>query len=145
MSRGIRGYGPGKFNTIIDSLVYDMVNQGMGSESCGDVSEVGFYAETILLGPDSVKDAEEAAADDPGAKGVLTDEETDLLKNSYGAIMSENDQGFVAVDYYDTQKELEKDWAEIEASASPEEEDEEEDEEEEEEEDADAEEAEEEA
>ena len=148
MSRGIRRYGPGKFNTILDGIVYQMIGEGMGSESCGDVFEVGFYAETILLGPESVKEAERIAADDPHAKGALTDEEVDLLKDSYGAIMAENEQGFVTVDYYETEKELEKDWSEVEADASPEEEDEEGDEdeeEEEEEEDADAEEAEEEA
>lgn len=124
MSRGIRRYGPGKFNTIIDSVIYGMINSGMVHESTGDVSEVGFYAESILLGPDGVKDAEDEAEEYKShTDGILTEEEKDLIKESYAAVMVENDQGFVTVDYYDTKKEYEKDWEEIEADASPEEED----------------------
>jgi hypothetical protein len=144
MSRGIRRYGPGKFNTIIDAVVYDMINSGMGGESCGDVSEVGFAAETLLLGPEILKEAEEVASELPGPRGEpLTDEEKDLLKESYAAIMVENDQGFVTVDYYDDKKEFEKDWEEIQDDASADEDDEDdEDEEEESEENAETEEAE---
>jgi hypothetical protein len=145
MSRGIRGYGPGKFNTIIDSLIYDMIGNGMGSESCGDVSEVGFYAESILLGPDAVEDVEKAAKGDSKAKDALSPEEADLIKNSYAAVMVENEQGFVTVDYYETKKEFDKDWAEIEDDASPEDEEGVDEDGEEEEEEAETEEAEEEA
>jgi len=135
MSNGIRGYGPGKFGTIIDMIVYDMIGQGMGSESCGDVSEVGFYAETIELGPDSVKDAEEVAKEDGEkgkSKGYLTDEERELISESCCAIMVENEQGSVTVDYYEDEKEFKKDWEEIQKDAEVEEEEEDEDEEEEE-------------
>lgn len=131
-SGGIRRYGPGKFNTILDSIVYSMISEGMGSESCGDVSEVGFAAELIELGDDdAVKDAERIAAESGDAP--LTQEEKDRLTSSVGAIMVENDQGFVTIDYYDDEKELDKDWEEIEDDASPEDEEEGEEEEEEEE------------
>lgn len=131
MSKGIRRYGPGKFNTILDGVIYGMVNSGIGDQSCGDVSEVGFYAESILLGPDAIPEAEtEAKEFKSRTDGFLTDEEKDLIRNSYGAIMVENDQGFVSVDYYDTQEEYEADWAEIEEDASPEDEGEEDEEEE---------------
>jgi hypothetical protein len=120
MSRGIRRYGPGKFNTILDSVIYQMIGEGMGDESCGDVSEVGFYAEKIGLGPDAVKEAERII--DENGDGPLTDEERKMIEESVGAIMAENDQGFVTVDYYDKEKEFDKDWAEVEDDASGEDE-----------------------
>lgn len=129
MSKGIRRYGPGKFNTILDAVVYGMCGEGMGDESCGDVSEVGFAAEKIYFGDDSVKEAERIAND--FRKGPLTDEEREMLEDSVGAIMVENEQGFVTVDYYDDEKEFDKDWDEVEEDASPEDGEEDEDEEEE--------------
>lgn len=114
MSKGIRRYGPGKFNTILDSVIYSMCNEGMGDESCGDVSEVGFFAEKVSLGKDAVKEAERIGAEGDG----LTDEEVEMVRSSVGAIMVEGEQGFVTVDYYDNEKELEKDWEEIQDDAS---------------------------
>ena len=138
-SGGIRRYGKGKFNTILDSIIYSMIGEGMGSESCGDVSEVGFAAEMIELGDeDVVKEAERIAAESGDAP--LTQEEKDRLTESVGAIMVENDQGFVTVDYYDDEDELDKDWDEVQDDASTDDEDGDDGEEEEEEEDADAEE-----
>ncbi len=138
-SGGIRRYGKGKFNTILDSIIYSMIGEGMGSESCGDVSEVGFAAEMIELGDeDVVKEAERIAAERGDAP--LTQEEKDRLTESVGAIMVENDQGFVTVDYYDDEDELDKDWDEVQDDASTDDEEGDDGEEEEEEEDADAEE-----
>ncbi len=138
-SGGIRRYGKGKFNTILDSIIYSMIGEGMGSESCGDVSEVGFAAEMIELGDeDVVKEAERIAAESGDAP--LTQEEKDRLTESVGAIMVENDQGFVTVDYYDDEDELDKDWDEVQDDASTDDEEGDDGEEEEEEEDADAEE-----
>lgn len=131
MPRGIRRYGPGKYNLIVDSYVHSTILEGMGDESCGDVSEVGFAADSVLLGSDSLDEIERIAAEDKsGLRGGLTDEERDLIKESYGAIVVENDQGFVTVDYYDTQKEFDKDWAEVQDDADGEEEEGEEEEEE---------------
>lgn len=48
--------------------------------------------------------------------------------------MVENEQGFVSVDYYDDEEELDKDWEEIQEDASPEDDESEEEEEDEEEE-----------
>src|SRR4029077_13470721 len=141
MSRGIRRYGPGKFNTILDSVIHQMTLDGT-CESAGDVSEVGFYANKVELCPDSVKDAEEIAG--KSGDGPLTVEEIDLLTESVGAIVVESEQGLVTVDYYDDEEELDKDWEEVEDDAAVEEEEDEEEEEgdESEEEDAETEEAE---
>ena len=35
MAKGIRRYGPGKFNTLIDSLVYDLDLSGAGDRETG--------------------------------------------------------------------------------------------------------------
>jgi hypothetical protein len=126
MSKGIRRYGPGKFNTILDSIVHGMTMDGT-CESCGDVSEVGFYANKVELGKDSVEHAEKIAKE--YGDGPLTDDEMDRLEESVGAIVVESEQGLVTVDYYDNEKEFEKDWAEVEDDASLDDEDEDEEEE----------------
>lgn len=117
MSRGIRGYGPGKFNTKLDSYIHSMVLEGMGDQSCGDVSECGFSADSIELGDEeALKEVKRLAAE---SDDTLTEEEKDMVLDSYGAILVENEQGFVTVDYYDDEKEeeLDKDWEEIEDDA----------------------------
>lgn len=124
MSKGIRRYGPGKYNTILDSYIHSMVLEGMGDESCGDVSEVGFAADSIELGDEeALKEVERIAAENNG--DTLTQEEKDMVLDSYGAILVENEQGFVTVDYYDDEKEkeLDNDWAEIEDDADTSEDD----------------------
>lgn len=131
----IRRYGPGKFNTILDSYVYSLSLDGDDWQE-GDVSEQGVVCSGVTLGPEALEYVEKLAAE---AKDTLTQEERDLIRDSYGAILSENEQGFVAVDYYDTKKEYDSDHEEIADDLSPEEEegdeqadDEDEDEEEEE-------------
>lgn len=134
MSKGIRRYGPGKYNTILDSYIHAMVLEGMGDQSCGDVSEVGFAADSIELGDEeALKEVERIAAEE---NDTLTQEEKDMVLDSYGAILVENEQGFVSVDYYDDEKEeeLDKDWDEVVDDAAGEEEEEEAEEESEEEE-----------
>jgi hypothetical protein len=131
MSRGIRRYGPGKFNTILDSYLYDMTLEGT-CESVGDVSEVGFFANKVELGPEVLSDVEKIAA--AADSDSLTPEEKDLIKESVGAIVVESEQGLVTVDYYDNEEEFEKDWEEVQDDASTEEEEEEDGEESEEEE-----------
>lgn len=101
---GIRSCGPGKFDTILDSYVYELFNEGMGSEECGDVQTTGWYG-TIHLGPDALREIERVAADDGD---TLTDEERDLILDSGAAIISEDNQGFVGVDYYDDDPEGEE-------------------------------------
>lgn len=129
MSRGIRRYGPGKFNTILDSYLYEMTLDGT-CESVGDVSEVGFFANKVELGPEVLTDVEKIAQQ--GDDDYLTPEEKDLIKESVGAIVVESEQGLVTVDYYDDKKEFDKDWAEVQDDASDEDDEDEEEESEEE-------------
>lgn len=130
MPRGIRSYGPGKYNTKLDSYVHALTLQGVGEGGIGDVGECGFYAEGILLGDDkSVKNVQDEASNDDD---TLTPEEIELVKSSYAAIVVENEQGFVSVDYYspDEKEEYESDLDELEGQAQGEEGEEEGDEEE---------------
>ncbi len=131
----IRRYGPGKYSTILDSYVHDLLMEGWGGETVGDVSEIGIAYDRFHLGDEGLKRIEELAKeqkDDP-----LTEEEGDLVSESFGVIVSENDQGFVYIDYYDKERDYDAAWKEVEESVEEGEEDEgEEGEEEEEEEEA---------
>jgi len=109
----IRSYGPGKFDNIIDSYVYALSGEGWTTEEVGDVGDFGWYG-WFELGPEALKRTEEIAADE---RDRLDPEERELIRESYGVILSEDEQGFVSVDYFDTEKELKRRWAKIEAEA----------------------------
>ena len=112
---GIRPYGPGKFDSIIDGYVYDTTLDGC-CEEAGDVSGPGWHARVPLGDGETLKQIHEHAAEQGDQ---LTTEEEEQILNHAGAIVSENDQGFVGVSYYDTEKELEKAWADVEEEPSP--------------------------
>lgn len=107
---GVRGYGPGKYNTMLDGIVHGFLMEGWGDETTGDIESTGVY-DKLRLGPEAVK---AALKEDPD----LTGDEKNLLRTSYGAIVVENDQGFVGVSYYPSKKALDKAWAEIEEETS---------------------------
>jgi hypothetical protein len=108
--QGIRSYGPGKFDTIVDSYVYSVSLDGGADEELGDVSETGrWYG--LMRGQGLLEAVEKQAAEE---KDQLTQDEKDLFKEEGGVILSEDDQGFVTVDYFDTKEALEQKWTEIE-------------------------------
>lgn len=107
----IRSYGPGKFDDIIDSYVYALSAEGWDQDSVGDVTEVGVYLGRLHLGDEAAKRIVEIAAEQ---KDEITSEELEFIRSSYGAIYSENDQGFVSVSYYDTKEDYDADWKEAE-------------------------------
>jgi hypothetical protein len=104
----IRSYGPGKFDTIVDSYVYEISLDGT-DEELGESGGFGYYC-TVKLGEDAVRLIEENYKGD----NVLTDEERGLIHNSAGAILEENSQGFVSIKYCDTYTELNALWQDIE-------------------------------
>jgi hypothetical protein len=107
MADGIRSYGPGKFDTLIDSYAYDVTMDGVDEEA-GDVSEHGVWYGLIRLDKqtrDHIRDQVE---------GLLTDEESELLDESAAIIFSENEQGFVTAEWFDNKQEAEDEWADIE-------------------------------
>lgn len=109
----IRSYGPGKFDTILDSFVYSMSLDGGADEEIGESESFGWYG--LLRGPFTDEDVDrlnEIAAeqkDDP-----LTDEEEEMLLGSKGgAIMSEVSTGLVHIEYFDTEKGAKDAWEEV--------------------------------
>ena len=113
---GIRRYGPGKFDTIIDGYVYDTTLDGCCDEA-GDAQGPGWYALVPLGDGETLKSIREAAAEQGDQ---LTTAEEEQILNHAGAIVSENDQGFVGVTYYDSEEELDEAWAEVEEECADE-------------------------
>lgn len=102
---GIRPYGPGKFNTMLDAYVYQVSLDGGcdEEESFGDGQ--GWYG-IMRNGRTIFRDH------DPLLEALNTDEQ-ELLTSSAGVILSEDSQGFVYVRYYEDKDKLERTWAEI--------------------------------
>ena len=96
----LRAYGPGKFDTVLDSFVYDLSLDGCLAEESGDVSESGTWY-GLLIGPIEISEAD------------LTDSENAFLAKQIGAILSENDQGFVDIEYFESAEDLEDSWSAI--------------------------------
>lgn len=105
MESGIRPYGPGKFNTILDQYVYSVSMDGGADEeeSYGDGG--GWYG--LMRGGSSI-----FRDHDPMLETLNTDEQ-ELLTSSAGVILYEDSQGFVYVTYYDTDKELDAAWDKV--------------------------------
>jgi hypothetical protein len=103
----IRRYGPGKFNTVLESYLY-----GMEDESIGDAETFGYYA-LVRIGSDADAKAIIRAAEEDG--GALNEDEKELVRTSAGFITEENSQGFVSFEWYsaEDQEEMENSWLEI--------------------------------
>lgn len=101
---GHRSYGPGKFEGSgeIGSLINDLGTD----EDLGDSETFGWYG---LL-----RDGESILAQLLESGAEVTEEEAENLRTSAGVILHEDSQGFVDVDYYDTEDELEEAWSDLE-------------------------------
>lgn len=87
-------YGPGKFDDSIDEWVYE----ASPDDELGSVQDFGWYG--LLLFDEPV---------------LVIDEEATYGNWTFaGAIITEDSQGFVYVDYYDTKKEAKEKWSDIE-------------------------------
>lgn len=93
---GIRPYGPGKFDTLLDAYLYNVSLDGC-DEEIGDATETGWYG--MMRGPFEY---------DP-EYGELNGAERECLGLA-GVILCEGSTGFVTVDYYETEKELKQAW-----------------------------------
>jgi len=83
-----RGYGPGKFGDYADSYLYQLsLDQGSG-----DALEKGDGTYVVLM------------------RGPF---EHPQLKKYKGAILYENDQGFVTADWFTSKKKLDSEWKRI--------------------------------
>lgn len=102
---GLRGYGPGKFDTMLDSFLYTLDPD----DEIGDSQELGWFG--IYRGLEVHEVAAAAGLD----KEKLTSAEREFIEGSVGAIAGEDNQGFVSVDYFEDEEEMESRWDEIEA------------------------------
>lgn len=106
---GLRRYGPGKFDLDIDGYVHGLALEGWG-DGLGDVADFGHY-HCLNLGRNALREIERKAK---LQKDTLTTAENNLIRGSAGAILSENDQGFVSVEYFKTKKSLDRAWDNVE-------------------------------
>lgn len=102
----LRPYGPGKFSTVLDSYVYSVTLEGGCDDEIGSVDENGVWYGLMRNGHTIFKDH------DPLLE-PLNSCEQDQLTSSAGVIVREDSQGFVGVDYYDTDEELTTAWTKI--------------------------------
>jgi hypothetical protein len=105
---GWRSYGPGKFDSMVDSFLYDAVMDGWGDEETGDSETVGHF--DLMVG--KILEAAEHGA--TLQSDVLTAGERDELKTTKAIIMEEGSQGFVGVEYFDKAADARAKWKEIE-------------------------------
>lgn len=102
----IRPYGPGKFSTILDAYVYSVSLDGGCNEEEGSVDEYGEWYGIMRNGRTIFRDH------DPMLETLNTAEQ-EKLTSSVGVILREDSQGFVSVEYYDTDEALEVAWSQI--------------------------------
>lgn len=117
MADNLRRYGPGKFTLMIDAYVYDLSLDGP-SDECGQADTTGWYG--LMEGALYDLNAPVHTAD-------LTEDERTFLASVTGAIVSENSQGFVYVEYYETAEALRTAWEAITAEVAEAEADEDDD------------------
>ena len=105
VTNGLRPYGPGKFTTVLDSLVYEATLDG-ADEELGDVHDSGMWYGRL-----------NAPLYDEAMWANLTEQERDFLRlNGAGAIVSEDSNGFAHVEYFGDTAALEREWARLEVA-----------------------------
>jgi hypothetical protein len=109
MESGIRPYGAGKFNTILDSYVYEVSLQGGCDDDMGSVQEDGVWYGLMKNGHTIFQDH------DPGME-KLNEDERKKLSECAGVIIREDSNGFVHVSYYETSADLDTAWRDVEAA-----------------------------
>ena len=119
--KGIRSYGPGKFDSIIDSYAYDVGIDGIDEEV--SIEDGGGWYGLLMLDKPAREAISQAAHN---AEDELTDEEEDLLADSAAIVFHERSDGIVEVDWFDDKKAADDEWDAIQEEIEEEEEEEEE-------------------
>jgi len=106
---GIRSYGPGKFDHIIDGYAYAVTNDGGANEDASYPDGGGWYGLLLLDGNtrDAIRKVAEQAEDE------LTEEEEELIDGTEAVILCERSDGIVEVDWYDDRKDALEEWKAI--------------------------------
>lgn len=98
----IRPYGPGKFDTILDSYVYAVTLDGGCDDEIGDCNGFGWFG--------LMRNGRSIFRDHDPALESLNPAEQEQLTSAAGVIVSEDSQGFVTVAYFDTEQALDARW-----------------------------------
>ncbi len=104
---GIRPCGPGKFNTVLDSYVYDVSLGG-----CCDDEISSEYDRTYHC---LMRNGRSIFVDHDPMLESLTAAEQEQLTSSAGVILTETGDGSVYVEYFDTMAELDAAWGTLQA------------------------------
>ena len=105
----IRPYGPGKFNTFVDSLVWDAIGTNGTDE---ELAEEGFGWRGLIRKGETGLELEVQAL--PAYKdNPLNPAEIEFLAAQVGCIASEASDGHVDITYYADLAELEAAWKAI--------------------------------
>lgn len=109
----IRQYGPGKFDTILDSYVYAVSLEGGCDDEAGSMDETGRWYGLMRHGSTIFRDH------DPGLE-PLNEAEREVLNRAAGVILTEDSNGFVGVEYFDNVLKLDAAWQTILEQMEPE-------------------------
>ncbi len=104
MNEALRPYGPGKFNTVVDSWLYQSLDTGADDELTPCEGE--------WIG--KVNGNQNGLGYRDGCWLDLTNDETTFLANQIGAILFEASNGFVTVEYFGDRTGFEERWTELE-------------------------------
>jgi len=106
---GIRGYGPGKFYTILDGYVYTSTLDGGPDDEVSYPEGEGWYGLVKFTKSDA--EALQRLANEESDN--LTQEEIDQVRESAGVILFERSDGIVEAEWYDSPRDLKNDWDSI--------------------------------
>lgn len=108
MPMDIRPYGPGKFSTIIDSLVWNLFQEEGFDDELADPS-FGWRG-LVRLSPEDGPLGVILMQENP-TQLPLTAAESEFLGEACGMILTEHPNGLVSIDYYTSQEDLGSAWA----------------------------------
>lgn len=111
MTDEIRAYGPGKFNTILDSAVFNLAQDGVDEE----LADQGYgWRGKIVV--DTVNGYELGTDVDNNVQDPrLNPAEIAFLNLQVGAIIAETTDGHVDIEYFEDPEAFQNRWAEIES------------------------------
>ena len=101
LSTALRPYGPGKFDTMLDSALYNASGDGFLDEECGESHSTGWYG--IIREPSGALLRQR--------RDGMTSAEWEFAVRHAGAILSEDSQGFVHVEWFEKKADLDTAWA----------------------------------
>lgn len=99
-------YGPGKFRCLVDVVAWSYTLEGAHDDETGEADSVGWFG--VIFG------AVDPEGFEPGDGRTLSEFDRKFLANAKGgAIVSEDSDGFVSVDFFDSDADIRKEWERI--------------------------------